>query len=125
MLTKTLKTALAALVIASGAAITSAPANAGSVQLDLASGPQHHGQFRHGPRRQHHGQRFGHGPRHRGICTPREAVHKAWRIGMNRPGIRRIGHDRIVVTGFHRGHHARLVFARYTPRCRVIASRGI
>lgn len=122
MLTKTLKTGLAAIVIATAAAATAVPANAGSAQLQIEVGSRHHGHFRHGPR---HGPRYGHAPRHRAACTPREAVRKAWRIGLNRPGVRRIDNRRIVVTGFNRGHRASLVFARHTPRCRVIASRGI
>ena len=96
MLTKTMKAGLAAIVVATAAAATAVPANAGSAQLQIEVGSRHHGQLRRGPR---HGPRYGHGPRyHRGVCTPREAVRKAWRIGMNRPGIRRIDNRRIVVT---------------------------
>lgn len=150
MFNKTFKTAFAALAIVAGAASFSpamaagaqAPAGAANAgNLHLASGSIHiqtpHGgiYFGHGrgpgwygkPQRRHYGGRR-HGGRHYGgrrVCHPRKAVRKAWHIGMNRPGIRRIGENRIVVTGWHRGHRAKLVFDRWSPRCRVIRARGI
>lgn len=62
---------------------------------------------------------------YRPACHPREAVGKAWRQGLRRPGVERVGRRDIVVSGWFRGHRAVLVFDRYSPRCRVIGSRGI
>jgi hypothetical protein len=77
----------------------------------------------HGDR--HHAQppydRYG----RRGVCQPREAVHKALRFGMHRPGVARISQRAIVVVGWNRGHRAKITFARYTPYCRVLDARGI
>jgi len=61
----------------------------------------------------------------RNICQPREAVHKAYRIGLRHPQIQRVSRDVIVVAGRNYGHWARVVFARWSPNCRIIGARGI
>jgi hypothetical protein len=61
----------------------------------------------------------------RGVCQPQEAVHKALRFGMHRPGVERISARAIVVVGWNRGHRAKITFERYTPYCRVLETRGI
>lgn len=139
MLSTMFRTTFAAAIIAAGASFA-VPAHAGSVQIEIGIGakPVHHrhhgrgsvyipaphggGFYGPGPRGRNYGGRHGHRPR---ICRPRRAVNKAWNMGMNRPGIRRIGEHRIVVVGWHRGHRAKLVFDRWSPRCRVLRARGI
>jgi hypothetical protein len=62
---------------------------------------------------------------YRPLCHPREAVGKAWRQGLRRPGVERVTRRDIVVSGWFHGHRAVLIFDRHSPRCRIIGSRGI
>lgn len=129
---RTVKAGIAAAIIALGTAAYAAPASAGNFGVDIyqgySGGSYHQGGHRQGghwrpynkPPRHYGGQR-----RHYGSCSPHEAVRKAHWLGMRHPGIRRVNHRAIVVTGFHRGHRAKIVFARNSPRCHVIGSRGI
>ena len=121
MFTNAIKTILAAGIIASGASFaTTSAANAASVGIHIG-----HGGFGiHVGHRRHGGHYYGHGHR-RNVCKPRRALNKAWRMGVNRPHIKRIGPRRIVVTGFNYGHRAKVVFSRYGHRCPVIKTRGI
>jgi hypothetical protein len=59
------------------------------------------------------------------VCSPREAIGKAYRLGLRRAEIHRISSDVIVVGGHNYGHRARVVFARWSPNCRIIAAQGI
>lgn len=56
--------------------------------------------------------------RHRGFCSPRQAMRKAWRLGFRRARAERITHSRVVVVGWRRGYVSRVVFAnaRGCPR---------
>ena len=72
-------------------------------------------------RQSRHGGRYD----RRRSCSPHEAVRKAHWMGVRRAGIARVNHRVIVVFGHHRGHPARVVFDRHSPRCRVIGARGI
>lgn len=49
--------------------------------------------------------------RHRGYCSPREALRKAWRYGFRRARVDRVTHSRVVVIGWRRGYMSRVVFA--------------
>ncbi|WP_099864590.1 hypothetical protein [Pararhizobium haloflavum] len=76
--------------------------------------------------------RFGNAPivRHRhappryarNYCDPRQAVHKASRMGVHRAHVVRNAPRRVAVKGFSRGHPVRLVFANQRG-CPIIASR--
>ncbi|OCP09260.1 MULTISPECIES: hypothetical protein [unclassified Ensifer] len=49
--------------------------------------------------------------RHRGYCSPRDALRRAWRLGFHRSRVERVAHSRIVVVGWRRGYMSRVVFA--------------
>ena len=49
--------------------------------------------------------------RHRGYCSPREALRRAWRLGFHRARVERVTHSRVVVVGWRRGYLSRVVFA--------------
>jgi len=122
MTRRSVKIARIARNLVLGAAIAtgfSGGAQAASLDIYVAPGGYHGG---------HQGDwRGGHGGRHYGdrICRPGEAVQKAFRQGMRRPGIERVTRREVVVTGRFRGHRAMLVFDRNSSRCRVLYSRGI
>ena len=61
----------------------------------------------------------------RSVGGLRRALRKAWRMGVDRPHIARIGRGRIVVKGHHDGHRAKVVFDRWSRRCEVIKVRGL
>ncbi|MFZ1813635.1 MAG: hypothetical protein WBO55_03855 [Rhizobiaceae bacterium] len=67
-----------------------------------------------------HGNHYG-----RGICHPGEAVEKAHWLGMRRPGVERVNHREVIVSGRSYGHWARIAFDRNSRNCRVLWSRGI
>ena len=49
--------------------------------------------------------------RHRGYCSSREALRRAWRLGFYRARVERVTHSRVVVVGWRRGFLSRVVFA--------------
>ncbi len=121
MFKNTIKTLIAVGVIAAGATLSTAgSANAGSVGVYIGNG---HGgvYFSDGHRRG--GYHKAH-KRNR-VCTPRRALKKAWRLGVKRPYVDRIGRNRIVVKGFSHGHRAKVVYDRDRSRCPVIRTRGL
>ena len=114
-------TTLAALIIAGATVLTPTTASAGNVQFGIhfgGHGPSYG--YVYGP-----GPYWGHGPSWRapkGICKPRRAIRKAYRLGVNNPRIVRRNHKRVVVKGWRHGHRTRVVFAN-RHRCPVIAFR--
>lgn len=129
MFVNSIKTILAVGIVAAGAAVsTTSTANANSsFGIYIGNGTGIH----HGHRSNvNHTKKRGHGLRrnvfrnHRG-CSPRRALNKAYRIGVNRPHISRINHKKIVVVGHSRGHLAKVVFKRKGHGCKVIKTRGL
>lgn len=124
MFNKSIKSILAAAILATGAAVsTTTTANAGgSFGVYIGSG---HGSGIHyqKPRVRHHYRKKRHTSRR--ACAPRRALNKAYRIGVNRPHIARINHKRIVVVGYNYGHPAKVVFKRKGHGCKIIATRGL
>ena len=94
-------------------------------------GDVHHRHYRNHRRYYHDpyaGQRYYKKRRHHrqyGHCGPRRALDKAWRMGVNRPHVARIGDRRIVVKGRKRGRMAKVVFARLSSNCHVIGTHGL
>ena len=70
-----------------------------------------------------YGRGYGHGYGRRGVCTPRAALRKAERRGLRRAHIRRIGANRIVVSGRSRGQRINVVMGRH-PSCPVFDVRS-
>ena len=112
-----LKARIAAAMVAIAVAGMAMPASAKDVARQSGAELQQAGFFDRGHHRGH--RRF------RAMCEPHEAMRKAAFMGLRRPGIRRISHRVIVVSGINRGHRAQIVFARQSPRCNVIGDRGI
>lgn len=133
MFKKSIKSFVAAAIIASGAAVASTgSANAGN-SFGAFVGSDHSNviQINHVKRRSHGHKRF-HGKKvfkrkhhRRAACGPRRALNKAYRIGVNRPHVARINHKRIVVLGYNRGHPAKVVFKRSRHGCKIIKARGL
>ena len=131
MFVNSIKTFLAVGIVAAGAAVsTTSTANAGSnfgVYIGNGYGSGiHYGSRKH----RNHGYHRGHGYKkhsygHRRGCGPRKALNKAYRVGLVRPHIARINHKKIVVVGYSRGHHAKVVFKRKGYGCKVIKTRGL
>lgn len=124
MFTKPIKNILAAGVLAVGSAVAfAAPAQAGS-NFGVYIGNGYGSGIYYG-----NSQPRYRGHRHRAIrhgrCAPRRAVNKAYRYGLNRPYIKRINGNRVVVGGFNRGHRASIVFKRNSHRCAILKTRGI
>ena len=130
MFLNSIKTILAVGIVATGAAVsTISTANAGSsfgVYIGNGHGSgihygnrkhRNHGFKKRGYKNHAYGQRRG--------CGPRRALNKAHHIGVKRPHIARIDHKKIVVVGFNRGHHAKVVFKRKGHGCKVIRTRGL
>jgi hypothetical protein len=121
----------AALVVATAMALSPASARAESSHFNQI--PQvHNADYRHQQGGYRDRNRYsGHAQRHRPywygkrICEPRQAVHKASRLGMRRPGIRRVTRSEIVVAGHNYGRRALVVFDRFSPHCRIVSARGI
>ncbi|MEM7289512.1 MAG: hypothetical protein AAF412_03915 [Pseudomonadota bacterium] len=123
MFGKSTKSILVALALVSGAFIA-APASAGpSNSFGVYIGGGHGGVYIGNVHHRGYGRRAI-APR-RGFCGPRKAVNKAWHMGINRPHVSRVTNRRIAVTGFNRGHRAKVVFKRDSRRCRIIATRGL
>lgn len=62
-----------------------------------------------------------HRQRHASACTPRQALHKAARMGIRHARITRANRNIIRVSGHRHRHATRVVFAR-APHCPVIRS---
>lgn len=124
MFGKSFKSVLAAVVVASTAALApTTSANAGS-NFGVYIGGGHSGVYignNHRAPRYRSGVRRG----HNGICGPRRALNKAWRMGVNRPHVARVNGKKIVIAGFNRGHRAKVVFKRGSNHCRVLRTRGL
>lgn len=125
MFAKSIKSALAVAVIATGAAFApTGSANAGgNFGVYIGDGYGSGVYFGNGGHRRH-GHYGGH-RRNRGVCAPRRALKKAWRMGVNRPHVSRVNGRKIVVAGFNRGHRAKVVFKRNSGHCRVLRTRGL
>ena len=120
MFTKSVKTMLAAAVVATGGAFSTSIANAGtSFGIYIGNGPAPGIHYNHG------GYNSYQAPRRHRKCNPRRALNKAYRMGVYNPHITRVNHRKIVVKGYSHGHHAKVVFKRDSKRCRVLKTRGI
>lgn len=123
MFGKSVKSILAAVVVASSAALapTSAAQAGGNFGVYIGGGHSgiYIGNGYHSPR-----YRTGY-KRQRGFCGPRRAVNKARHMGVRRAEVVRVNGERIVVAGFNRGHRAKVVFKRASKHCRVIRTRGL
>lgn len=124
-----LRTALAALVVATAGVAASAPAQAGDIGFSLSIGGPNGGiVIRDGNHRgwnrfeDHRGRdRFNdHRGWDRGYCKPRRALYKAADMGLRRPELVRAGRNRVVVEGFRHHRPIRVVFANQR-HCPVIA----
>ncbi|WP_419906149.1 hypothetical protein [Hoeflea sp.] len=105
--------ALTALIAVGANTATPSNAEAGNVSFGVYFGTPGYGP----------GPYWGPAPRpHRGICKPRSAVNKAWRMGVKNPRISSRNRSRVIVRGWRYGHKTKVVFAnrRYCP---VIAYR--
>lgn len=125
MFVNSIKTFLAVGIVAAGAAVsTTTTANAGS-SFGVYIGNGYGSGINHGSRkhRNHGYKKSGYG--HRRGCGPRRALNKAYHAGLARPHIARINHKKIVVVGYSRGHHAKVVFKRKGHSCKVIKTRGL
>jgi len=141
LMKSSLRTALfgiAAMATAFAPALAEAATHAGAGNFDrgayetpdlMQTGPVPAGQLQEATWRDrdfhYRGHRRHGGGYGRNVCQPREAVHKAYRIGLRHPQIQRVSRDVIVVAGRNYGHWARVVFARWSPNCRIIGARGI
>ncbi|MDJ0614417.1 MAG: hypothetical protein QNJ29_12160 [Rhizobiaceae bacterium] len=134
------KSIFAAFALAAASITLASPASAGSSKnFGIYIGGGHGGIYYGGgqrynpyyPRGHRHYKHRKHNYRsrnhisHRGHCAPRRALRKAWNIGLNQPHIARINKRKIVVAGYNRGHHAKVVFKRNSHRCKVIGTRGL
>ncbi len=123
MFSKSVKSILAAVVLASSAALAPTTSAQAGGNFGVYIGNGHSGvYFNNGHR---HNRYVTRGHRHRGFCAPRRALRKAWNMGVNRPHVARVNGERIVVAGFNRGHRAKVVFKRGSKHCRVIRTRGL
>lgn len=119
MFAKFLRIATLGFMVAGGAAgalvtaaASSAPASAQTIGFEFRFGDDPHVRhYRHIP------------PRYaRDYCNPRQAVHKARRMGVHRARVVRNAPRRVAVAGFDRGHRVRVVFANRRG-CPVIGWR--
>lgn len=136
------KSFLAALFVAAGATLAAPAAAQASSNFGVYIGGGHSGVYigsgghakphhrGHRAKNQRHYRQPGarqvnrHGYRHGGFCGPRQAVDKAWRMGVNRPHISHVRDRAIAVDGYRRGYPVKVVFHRGTPNCAVIRTRG-
>ncbi|MCT7374931.1 hypothetical protein [Chelativorans salis] len=82
--------------------------------------------FSFGHKNPHYGTPRGHSryyrhhrPRHAAACTPRSAIHKAYRMGLRHARVADVGRRAIRVSGVRHHRRASIVFAR-APHCPVI-----
>ncbi len=113
--------ALAALIGVGSMAVTTEQASAGGggVGFSIEFGSPGYGPgWGWGP-----GWGPGYGPKpHKGICKPRRAAKKAWKMGVRNGRIVRRNHKRVVVKGWRHGYPVKVVFAN-RRHCPVIALR--
>ncbi|MCB8837212.1 hypothetical protein [Aurantimonas sp. VKM B-3413] len=103
---------IVAALATGGVAATAAPAAAAGPTIEI-TGDIHLAGHRH------HRRDHVRGP----ACSPRQAVHKAHRLGLRRTHIRRVNRRVIAVAGrFHHRGHAVVRFAR-VPGCPVLGFR--
>ena len=123
MFSQSVKSIIIAGIVAGGATFGASSAAQAGGNFSLYIGDGHKGiYYNNGPR-----HRFvsRHRVAHRGICKPRRALRKAYRMGVDNPYIARIKRNKIVVKGHSYGHQAKVVFKRNTHRCKVLRTRGI
>ena len=109
MLKTFVRTALVAAVLAGGSlGLTSAPASADTLRVGIANGSNSDILV---------AQRYD-----RRGCSPRDALRKAYRLGLNRPAIVRDNRRAVVVDGRKRGRIATVRFAQ-ARGCPVISVR--
>ncbi|MCK5933120.1 MAG: hypothetical protein KAG89_13215 [Fulvimarina manganoxydans] len=115
---------LVAALAAGATAIGTAPAAADGFRfgITIGDGPRHLSPAGHRGDRWDRGHRRGRGYYGRG-CSPREAVHKARRIGIHRARVVDVGHRSVAVAGRSRGDRTLVRFAR-APGCPVLRIRG-
>lgn len=131
---KSFNAKIAVVALALAATGYAAPAGAGDRGYEGEPHFQQAGQYDRGHWRgqwRDQGRDYRRGPGDRDFrgrfpgCEPHRALRKASWMGLRRPDIRHINHRVIVVSGSNRGHRAEIVFARRSPRCEVVHSRGI
>ena len=127
MFNKSIKTVLAAAVIATGGAFAATTANAGtSFGIYIGNGYGHSHAPSGGIYFNNGGYNHGYvAPRGHRKCNPRRALNKAYRMGVYNPHVTRVNHRKIVVKGYSHGHNAKVVFKRNSKRCKVLKTRGI
>ncbi len=115
--------ALAALIGVGSMAVTTEQASAGGggVGFSIEFGSPGYGPgWGWGPG---WGPGWGNGPKpNKGICKPRRAAKKAWKMGVRNGRIVRRNHKRVVVKGWRYGYPVKVVFAN-RRHCPVIALR--
>ena len=115
--------ALAALIGVGSMAVTTdqASAGGGGVGFSIEFGSPGYGPgWGWGPG---WGPGWGNGPKpNKGICKPRRAAKKAWKMGVRNGRIVRRNHKRVVVKGWRYGYPVKVVFAN-RRHCPVIALR--
>ena len=122
---KIVRTLALSAIVGLGAIATmpaSAQAAGGSVYLSFGSGHGPGANFRFDDRGRHHyrDNRRDSGPRHIRQCTPREAVHKAARMGLRNARVVDTSRRTIKVAGRGHGHRpATIVFGK-APSCPVM-----
>jgi len=109
-----------AALAAGGVAFGTAPAAADGIRfgITIGDGPRHLSPAGHRGDRGHRGR--GH---HARGCSPREAVHKARRIGVHRARVVDVDNRSVAVAGRSRGDRTLVRFAR-APGCPVLRIRG-
>lgn len=115
---------LSAIVGMGAVAAMPAPAEAagGAVYLGFGSGHGPGVSFRFDDRGRHHyrDHRRGSGPRHLRECSPRQAVHKASRMGLRNARVVDASRRTIRVVGRSHGHRAAAITFGKAPSCPVL-----
>lgn len=121
MFRKIRNAALSAIVVLGALAAAPVAAQASSGNLYLGFGSSQHGvgigfQFGNSSR-----QHYRPGRHHRtGTCSPREAVHKASRMGLRHARVVHVGYRAVAVEGRGRGNRLHQVVFANTRHCPVI-----
>ena len=123
MFGRSIKTILAAGILATGMAVSATGAThaASDFNIYVGSGYGDNSHFGSGHAGFHSKKGFKKSKfRFKRKCGPRRALKKAYSIGLKKPHIKRIGHQKISVVGHNRGHLAKVVFLRTKHGCKVI-----